>query len=137
MAGANQGESGHPRVTADDPGSSQSGSEAQKGMKETGKELASKVGDAASQIKDKAQEFASGVASQAHEAWQSTREGVSTVAHKAEDFWGDVTDLIRRYPVASVAVAFGLGCLMSSALFRSFGTDDMARRMSRQQLGQL
>ena len=34
------------------------------------------------------------------------------MGHRAEDFWGDINGLIRRYPVASLAVAFGLGCLV-------------------------
>jgi ElaB/YqjD/DUF883 family membrane-anchored ribosome-binding protein len=136
MAGTNEGGSGHPRMTAGYPtGSSAPTEEAKKGLKETAQEMASTVSETAGHVKDKTREFVSGVAGQAEDAWRSTqeglREGASAVAHKAEDFWGDATRMIQRYPVASVAIAFGLGCLFSSALALSSHGDDIARRMSR------
>jgi ElaB/YqjD/DUF883 family membrane-anchored ribosome-binding protein len=122
-------------MTGNYPAGSSSQSEEQKGLKEKAQEMASNVGEAAGQMKEKAQEYASGIASQAQETWRSAREGLqenfSGVAQRAEDFWGDVTGLVRRYPVASVAIAFGLGCLVSSALALTSHSDDMTRRMSR------
>ena len=118
---AGKSESGHPRMTAGYPTGTTGLSEDSKGLREKAQELASNVGDAAGQMKDRAREFASGIAEQAGESWRSAREGIqegfSSVSHRAEDFWGDVTGMIRRYPVASLAAAFGLGCLVSCALF--------------------
>ena len=59
------------------------------------------------------------------------REGAEAVAHKAEDFWTDTTNLIRRYPVASLMIAFGAGCLCASLFRMPHWSDDVARRMSR------
>ena len=132
---AGKGDTGHPRMTANYPGTSSGHSEEQKGLKEKAQEMASNVGESASHLKERAQEFASGVAGQAGDAWRSTREGMqegfSSVAHRAEDFWGDVNGLIRRYPVAALGAAFGLGCLVSCALLLSSGSDSMTERMSR------
>jgi len=128
-------DSGHPRMTASYPTGTSGQSEESRGLKDKAQEIASTVGEAAEHMKGRAREFASSLAGQAGETWRSTREGVqegiSSVTHRAEDLWGDVTGMIRRYPVASVAVAFGLGCLVSCALFTMPRTDDMARRMSR------
>ena len=76
------------------------------------------------------------MAGQAHETWRSAREGLqqgfSQASQRAGDIWDDATGFIRRYPVASLAVAFGLGCLMGCALAAlPRGSDDMAERMSR------
>lgn len=132
---AGKGDSGHPRMAAGYPTGTAGHSDEHKGLKEKAQEMASNVGETAGHMKEKAQEFASGIAGQAGETWRSAREGMqdgfSTVAHRAEDFWGDVNGLIRRYPVASLAVAFGLGCLLSSAWSFSSRSDDMTERMSR------
>ena len=130
-----KGDSGHRRMSAGYPTSSSAPSEESKGLKESAQEMASQAGEAASHLKEQAQEFASGVAGRAGDAWDSAREGLqegwSNISDRAGDFWGDVTGLIRRYPVASVAVAFGLGCLVSCALFSMPSTSDMTERMSR------
>lgn len=142
-----KGDGGYRRMTADYPTSSSGHSEEQKGLKETAQEMASHLGESAEQMtgkareaaghmKEKAQEWASGVAGQAHETWRGAREGLqegwSQVSNRAGDIWDDATGFIRRYPVASVAVAFGLGCMMGCAfLAMPRGTDDMAERMAR------
>ena len=94
------------------------------GVGETFRQAASSVGDAASAVAHKVEN-----------AWDSASSGVAegarTVAHTAEDFWGGTTGLIRRYPVASVLIAFGFGCLAASLLSPPRWTEDMARRMSR------
>ncbi len=123
-----QGESsGHPRMAAGYP----SHSEEQKGLKESAQELAARAGEAAGQMKDKAREFASGMQGRAEEAWRGAREGFSRVSERAGDFWGDATEIIRRYPVASLAIAFGLGCLTACAFAFMPRKDDMTERMSR------
>jgi ElaB/YqjD/DUF883 family membrane-anchored ribosome-binding protein len=107
---------------------------------ETARETASGVGETAGQLKEKARDLVSGAADRLEGAWRGTREGVqesaAAMARRAEDFWNDATEFVRRYPVASVAVAFGLGFLVCSALaasyrYSDFGSDDVARRMSR------
>jgi len=86
--------------------------------------VAHRVGDAASSV-----------AHSVENAWDSTSSGVRQsaeyVADKAEDFWGDATNLVRRYPVTSMLIAFGLGCLTASLFRVPHWTDDIARRMSR------
>jgi hypothetical protein len=95
------------------------------GVAETLKSTAASVGDAASTV-----------ANRVEDAWDSAsrgvRQGAEYMADKAGDFWGDFTGMIRRYPVASVLIAFGMGCLCAS-LFAvpNWTTDDVARRMSR------
>jgi len=117
-------------------GGQQSGAGGQGGATETLRQAASAVGDVAGQVKEKVQDLASGVAGRVEDAWDTTRQGVSqgasAVVGRADDFWTGMTDLVRRYPVASVAVAFGLGCLTSACFNATFGaSDDMPRRMSR------
>ena len=98
----------------------------------------SRVGDALGQVKEGAQHLASEAAHQAGRAWEATKEGAqqgaSAVAERAQDFWSGTQDLIRRYPVASVAIAFGVGCLFAG-LFTAgsrFGWgESMPDRMSR------
>jgi ElaB/YqjD/DUF883 family membrane-anchored ribosome-binding protein len=136
MAGKGEGGS-HPRMTAGYPSSSPTQAEEHKGLKESAQQMASQVGQSAEQMREKAREFVSGAAGQAQEAWHSAREGVqegwSRVSERAGDIWEDAADFVRRYPVASLAAAFGLGCLISAALFAasSASTDDLTGRMSR------
>ena len=134
---AGKGEGSHPRMSAGYPGGATGQSEEEhKGLKESAQEMASHLGEQAGQVRDKAREFVSGVAGQAQETWRSAREGVqegyTRVADQAGDIWEDATTFVRRYPIASLAVAFGLGCLVSAALASMAGpTDDVAERMSR------
>jgi ElaB/YqjD/DUF883 family membrane-anchored ribosome-binding protein len=94
------------------------------GVIDTIRQTASHVGDAASAVVHKVED-----------AWDSTSQGVQQGAHyvaeKASDFWTDCTDMVRRYPVASVMIAFGMGCLVASLFTVPNWTDDVARRMSR------
>ena len=135
MAGKGEGGS-HPRMSAGYPGGTTGQSEEGKGLKETAQEMASHLGETAGQMKDKAREFVSGVAGQAQETWRSAREGVqeryTELSGRAGDIWEDGIAFIRRYPLASVGVAFGLGCLLGCALLAMpRSTDDMTERMSR------
>ena len=89
-------------------------------VKDKAREAASDASDVVSQVKDKAQEFASDVAGRAGDAWDATRQQVqnyaSTVANTAENAWDEFGGFVRRYPVASLTVAFGVGFLMAEAL---------------------
>lgn len=130
-----KGDSGHPRMSAGYPTGTPGHSEEQKGLKEKAQEMASGVSEAAGQMTEKAREYASGIAGQAQETWRSAREGLqegySAMSQRAGDLWDDATEMIRRYPIASLAIAFGLGCLVSCALYLTPRSDDMTRRMSR------
>jgi ElaB/YqjD/DUF883 family membrane-anchored ribosome-binding protein len=102
----------------------------------TMEQMSSTVSEAVGQVKDKAREMASNVSERVGDAWESTsrgvRQGAMAVADTAENFWDSSVALIRRYPVASVAVAFALGCLTPACLAACFGRgDDVARGMSR------
>jgi ElaB/YqjD/DUF883 family membrane-anchored ribosome-binding protein len=71
------------------------------------------------------------------EAWQSTREtvreGAQAVARQAQNSWEDAGQLIRRNPMAAVAVGFGAGFLLGCCLTNWFSAwpADMTDRMSR------
>jgi ElaB/YqjD/DUF883 family membrane-anchored ribosome-binding protein len=137
MAGKGEGGS-HPRMSTGYPGSASGQSEEErKGLKESAQEMASHASESVGQMKEKAREFVSGVAGQAQETWRSTREGLqeglSRASGRAEDIWEDAIEFVRRYPLASLAVAFGLGCLASAALaaLSRSSTEDMTERMSR------
>jgi ElaB/YqjD/DUF883 family membrane-anchored ribosome-binding protein len=82
---------------------------------------------------DKLRDTASGVAERLGDTWESARQGAQAVARRAQNFWSDAGNLIRRNPMAAVAVAFGVGCLVGccmTATYRS-SEDDVAEGMSR------
>jgi ElaB/YqjD/DUF883 family membrane-anchored ribosome-binding protein len=132
--GSNPQQGSHPRMGAGLPAGGSSRPEHQGGG--ALEQMSSTVSEAAGQVKDKAREMASHVSERVGDAWESTsrgvRQGAHAVADSAENFWEASTDLIRRYPVASVAIAFALGCLTPACLAACFGRgDDVARGMSR------
>ena len=146
MAGKGEGGS-HPRMSAGYPSSAPKAEE-QKGLKESAQQMGSKISETAEhvreraretagQVGDKAREFVSGMAEQAQETWRGAREGLqegwSHVSDRAGDLWEDATEFVRRYPIASMAAAFGLGCLISASLFAAtrFSSDELTERMSR------
>jgi ElaB/YqjD/DUF883 family membrane-anchored ribosome-binding protein len=94
------------------------------GVGDTLRQAASSVGDAASSVAEKVEN-----------AWDSAsgtvRDSAHYVSDRASDFWGDATDMVRRYPVTSVLIAFGLGCLAASLFRVPNWNDDVANRMSR------
>jgi ElaB/YqjD/DUF883 family membrane-anchored ribosome-binding protein len=98
--------------------------------------LAGTLSEAAGQVKERVQDVASGVAGRVGDAWESTREGVQQgaryAARQAQDFWNDAGNLVRRNPMAAVALAFGIGCVVGLTLAASWRPeDDVAERMSR------
>lgn len=137
MAGkGNHGQ--HIRRSTDFPGGAQEHSQEQhEGLKESAQEMASHLGESAGQMKEKAREYVSGMAGQAQEAWHSAREGMqerfSGLSARAGDMWEDGIEFVRRYPLASLGVAFVLGSLTSCAFFALIRSskDDVAGRMSR------
>jgi ElaB/YqjD/DUF883 family membrane-anchored ribosome-binding protein len=113
---ANEGDRGsnpgHPRMTA--------------GLPPGPGGTLEKLSETAGQVRDKIRDAASGVAERAE-------QGAEAIARTAQDFWTDAGNLIRRNPMASVAIAFGVGCLVGAALTAAWGRrqDDMIRGMSR------
>jgi ElaB/YqjD/DUF883 family membrane-anchored ribosome-binding protein len=95
--------------------------------------LMGKVSEAAGQARERIRDVASGVAERVGDAWESTRQGAEQLAHRAQDFWTDAANLVRRRPMAALAVAFGVGCLVGCCLTAASRNweDDVARRMSR------
>jgi ElaB/YqjD/DUF883 family membrane-anchored ribosome-binding protein len=116
---------------AQGPGGSQSSrAEGQGGLTGT-------LSEAAGQVRDKVQDVASGVAGRVGDAWESTRQGVRQgadyVTRRAQDLYGDTNEMIRRNPLAAVALAFGVGCLVGCCLAAVWSSreDYMTERMSR------
>ena len=127
---ANEGDRGgtnptHPRMSAGLP---QGGTSTP-----TQEGLMGRASEAVGQVRDRIRDTASGVAERAGEAWESTRQGFQQAAHRAQDFWTDAGNLVRRQPMAALAVAFGVGCLVGCCLTAGWysGEDDVAERMSR------
>jgi ElaB/YqjD/DUF883 family membrane-anchored ribosome-binding protein len=89
-------------------------------VKEKAREVASSASDLAGQVKDTARDLASSATSSASQAWDSTqrqaRELASDTARYAENAWDSFGNFVRRYPVASLCVALGVGFLLASGL---------------------
>lgn len=129
--GSNPQQGSHPRMGAGLPAGPGGGALEQ---------MPSTDSEAVGQVKDKARELAAHVSERVGDAWESAsrgaRQGAHAVAETAENFWDDAIALVRRYPMASVAVAFAVGCLTPACLAACFGrTDAMARGMSRSSQG--
>jgi ElaB/YqjD/DUF883 family membrane-anchored ribosome-binding protein len=75
------------------------------------------LGSLATGVKEKAQDLASTVTSRAGEAWDTTRhtaqQAASRVAGTAEGAWEETTAFMRRYPVVTLCVGIGIGCLLA------------------------
>jgi ElaB/YqjD/DUF883 family membrane-anchored ribosome-binding protein len=86
-------------------------------VKDKAQNLAASASHLASDVKDKAQEWTSNVADKAEATWESTKQCTQDmagrVADTAEDAYENVTMFIRRYPLPSLLVSFGLGFLMA------------------------
>lgn len=76
----------------------------------------------ASEMANKASEYAQGVAQKGSEALSDAQRRAAEAYESARDYvrdadWnhmaGDATQLVRRYPLAAVAVGFGLGMLLA------------------------
>lgn len=97
----------------------ESGSQMPKSEQGTAEKLSSTISETAGAVKDKAQELVSGVAEQAEKAWDSTREGAEYAARKVQQgasvALDEATDFIRKYPIACVAGALGIGMLLAFA----------------------
>ncbi len=126
--GSSPGSGSHPRMSAQPPiGPGSSGTERTRGQ----------GGSTQESFPEQLKEMASGMSGRLGDAWQSTssslREGAQRVARQAQDFWADAGNLVRRNPMAAIAVAFGVGCLFGSLVSMHWSgfEDDVAERMSR------
>jgi ElaB/YqjD/DUF883 family membrane-anchored ribosome-binding protein len=88
-----------------------SGSGGATGLMEKAQDAASGVAEWASGAADTAREWASDVAQGAEQAYTATRDTVVGAEESFEAF-------IRRRPIESVLIAFGVGCLAGCALSR-------------------
>ena len=89
----------------------------QSGRPETGR---TEQGGTMGAVKEKAQELGSTIASGAQQAWDTTRrqtrEWASNVADGAQDAWEGFGNTVRRYPVASLLIALGVGFVLGGGL---------------------
>ncbi len=85
-------------------------------VKDKAQDLASGASDLAGQVRDKAQDLAGRVGDTAQQTWQSTQEMAGNLADRAGDWMDDMTGLVRRYPIASLFCAFGLGFVLAKGL---------------------
>jgi ElaB/YqjD/DUF883 family membrane-anchored ribosome-binding protein len=89
-------------------------------VKDKARDVASGAAELAGQAKEKVQEWGSTIASGAQHAWDATsrqtRELASDVAERAENAWEGLGNTIRRYPVASVLIAAGVGFILGGGL---------------------
>jgi hypothetical protein len=106
-----------------EPGRTETASGMAGTVKEKARDLASGAAEVAGQVRDKAQEWGSSLASGAERAWDTTRrqtrEWASQAADTAGDAWEGFGNVIRRYPVASLLVAVGIGFVLGGGLAAS------------------
>ena len=81
-----------------------------------------KASELARDVKETAQDWASSVASGAGQAWDATRRQAGDLADYAGDAYDSFGNFIRRYPVASVCIALGIGFLLGGGLGGGLGT---------------
>jgi len=96
--------------------------EAITGAKDRAQEWASTAGDKFGQAKDKVQDWASKTAEQVGEATNRVRDWASTASEKAgeamKDVGDELTSFVRRYPIPSLLIGFGVGFILARALAR-------------------
>src|SRR5438270_5452900 len=89
-------------------------------VKDKARDIASGASEVAGQAKDSARNLASSAATGAEQAWEATRQQAcdlaSDVAHRAENAWDSAGSFVRRYPVACLFFAVGLGFLLAGGL---------------------
>lgn len=80
--------------------------------------MSERIQDVASGAKETVEEWGSAAAEAAGQAKHKAQEFASSAAHKAEHFGEDLTGLIRRYPLQSLAVGFGVGFMLAQVMRR-------------------
>jgi hypothetical protein len=87
-------------------------------VKDKAKEVASGASDLMSGARDKVQEWASDAADAAGVVKEKTQEFATVAVHKAEAFGEGLTNLMRRYPIPTLLVGFGIGILAARMMRR-------------------
>jgi ElaB/YqjD/DUF883 family membrane-anchored ribosome-binding protein len=86
------------------------------GVKETAKDVAWAVGDAAGQAKDKVQQWSSAAVTQVKD---TTQELATATADKAAELTKDLEHLVRRHPLPALLIGFGAGVVLGGLLGRA------------------
>jgi hypothetical protein len=87
-------------------------------VKEKAKDVASSASDLMSGAKEKVQEWAGDAADAAGVVKEKTQEFATAAVHKAEDLGEGLTNLMRRYPIPTLLVGFGIGILAARMMRR-------------------
>ena len=87
-------------------------------VKEKAMDIASGAGELMSEAKDKVQEWPSDAADAAGVVKDKTQEFARAAAHKASDFGAEVTGIMRRHPIPTLLVGFGIGILAARIMKR-------------------
>lgn len=137
QGGTNPGQAAHPRMAAGLPqrpggGQGQQGQQSRQGQR--GQQAHQRVGGGGQTTEQsQGQGMASEVASRLGDAWDTTREtvqrGAHAVAERAQGLWSNAGALVRSRPLAAMAIAFSVGCLLGCCM-TGRSTDDVADRMS-------
>jgi len=87
-------------------------------VKEKAMDIASGAGELMSGAKDKVQEWAADASDAAGVVKNKTQEIARTAVHKAGDFGAEVTGIMRRHPIPTLLVGFGIGILAARIMKR-------------------
>jgi uncharacterized protein YjbJ (UPF0337 family) len=88
-------------------------------VKEKVHDVTAGASELAGKTRDTVQDWASSVSGAAVQAKDKAQEVATDTLDKVGDLGQDITDLIRRYPIPALLLAFGVGFLGARALQRS------------------
>lgn len=115
-SGKGSGMSGTAGSRAGAPAATAGG--AMEAVKEKVQDVAAGASELATKAKDTVQDWASSVGTAAVHAKDRAQDVAAGAVDKVGDVAEDVTAMIRRYPVAALLVAFGIGFLGARLLRR-------------------
>lgn len=81
--------------------------------KETAHDLSSQASRYADKAKDRVKDWVGAASGSVEDAKERASELASTAMHKAEDWSKDVANLIRKYPIPALGLAFGVGLIIA------------------------
>jgi ElaB/YqjD/DUF883 family membrane-anchored ribosome-binding protein len=88
-------------------------------VKENAQHVADKAGEYASQARDKVAEWASGAGDAAKQAGEKVQRWAGDAYDATSDAMGDfgkeISSMIRKHPLPSVLIGFGIGLLLGRA----------------------
>jgi ElaB/YqjD/DUF883 family membrane-anchored ribosome-binding protein len=92
------------------------GAHAVQSAKNTGERVMGAVANVAEQAKDKVKDWTSDAADTARHASDKVQkwagDAYDATADKVSDFGNEVTSLVRKHPIPSLLIGFGLGLLL-------------------------